>query len=305
MRPELKSFLASKVPSGWKRPEAPEASHNVSKLVPVLGNNATLSTGKYWQEHAMQGFFDKIEGELPGLMAAISAAKAVSPNPDLKIEVAALRCVSDRRKILEPAIVGFMGTCGAEVLKQFAGVDAFERQILALSEPEEKSGGLDLGTRKTLACGRGMLALERSGGSAQKVRESLLLALDLGDWDVVESLERNLPYIGFKDFEPATVRREWAVTEFPDLERVAKDRQSLAEFAYEVCGKLAGYARLAGYQALKHGLIGLESIPKGDFDRIEAMADFQPHPAFADCSKRIMGLLQKEQHAEKIVSFNK
>lgn len=288
----------------WSRPSVP-APHRVSDVIGLLGNRASLQTGRTWQEAGLQGIFNKIADALPRIGDVCSSAKKIMPNADLKPGLAALRCAEARRRLIESEIVSLMNELSAVVSDAWKSVDGLESRILEISAAPDASGN-DLVSRKIEAGSLFPVLLKRLNGDAGKLVAFMKTALDQGRFDVLAELEKSLKLCGFDQFDFSAVRREWAIASYPELVQIVADSNAMAVFCHDRLGDVIGALRLLSYQTLRYALIDLESLPRPEFEALESLTTLNPaNDVFEKESARFHAQVKAAQVSERSVAFNK
>lgn len=255
----------------YQRPAVP-ARHAVSKILIPGREHKRLITGKRWQENAHQDTMKNISKCLEAFANAYRTAAAVADNHDLRPEIAKIRTAEKRLEILSPALDALERTAAAVVDRAFGKVTALESEIMAVSAPVPPGTDIDRLRRTMLDIElRGELRRMMAEGKGPNDGKKAVLALldefkTRQDWDSFAAIENARPAIVPADF--AKMRREWALSVFPEIGQVLADRLSEAQFAVSFAGSAAGAARVSAHQ-----LTGAISGGEVDYSRPREVSD--------------------------------
>ena len=291
--PVLKTALGRSVNVPFVPPAVP-APHRISEVIGYLGKFASLNTGSHWSEANFQDFFDAVANRCPDALSVLKAARDMRPDKDLKPSVAAIRLAEKRRAILEPVLSKIVNLCGEELQRACETAEAFDSIVLEFSAAKPAED-LESITRK-LDLQAVMPLVTEGATDSRKMTDLAEKLLNAGRFDILAEIENIAPVL-LSGFDFAGLRKAWAYGRYPDLKGLADVRDLQAEKAHHFCGKIAGFCRLAMFQAVKEGIqageIGAEATKA-----VEALAELGVHGAFERFAKYGVDRQSRtEQHA--------
>ena len=231
----------------YKRPTTPQP-HPLSE---VVIENQNIRTGLRWEEAKAQSIMQHLLDLLLEVKSAVTQAKALEVNPDLKRDIANIRLAESRLKKLKPSLDKLGIYCAGCIESAFNRVKDFENKILAESQPEEpKSDNLKLA--------RVLLDIElrnsyRTNGSniniiknKKAIYDDLALFLNERDFASFAAIEKARPSLVKADF--LQLRRDWAMQTYPEIKALLSDLEAEAFYVVSLIGAARGLANLAVYR---------------------------------------------------------